>query len=107
MKNKGIPCIHVPKTMDLDLQTYSVGADSAINRISSYINDLKTTCKSHNRVMIVEVFGRYSGQIALRGGIAAEADCILVPEIKFDFDIVYEHIKKTFMRRIISSTYKS
>ena len=41
--NQGIKCIHVPKTMDLDLQTYSVGGDSTINRISRFTNDLHTT----------------------------------------------------------------
>ena len=62
--------------MDLDLQTYSVGGDSAINKISRIVEDLKTTGKTHNRVMIVEVFGRYAGHTAFRGGVAADADCI-------------------------------
>jgi 6-phosphofructokinase 1 len=103
LANQGIPCVHAPKTMDLDLQTYSVGADSAINRVSSFVSDLKTTGQSHNRVMVVEVFGRYAGHTAFRGGIGADADCILIPEVPVDFDVVYEHMKKNFMRRIIDS----
>jgi 6-phosphofructokinase 1 len=52
---QGISCVHVPKTMDLDLQPYSVGGDSAINRIAVMTRDLKTTGMSHNRVMVIEV----------------------------------------------------
>jgi 6-phosphofructokinase 1 len=100
LSSQGIPCIHVPKTMDLDLQPYSVGGDSAINRIAVFARDLKTTGMSHNRVVIIEVFGRYVGHTAFRGGIGAEADCILIPEIPVDFDIVYDHMKTTFFARI-------
>ncbi|MBI5055318.1 MAG: 6-phosphofructokinase [Nitrospirae bacterium] len=104
---QGIPCVHVPKTMDLDLQTYSVGGDSAINRIAVMTRDLKTTGMSHNRVMVIEVFGRYVGHTAFRGGIGAEADCILIPEIPVDFDVVYEHIKTTYFARIERSDVKA
>ncbi len=103
LAQQGIPCVHAPKTMDLDLQTYSVGADSAVSRVSSFVSDLKTTGQSHNRVMVIEVFGRYAGHTAFRGGIGADADCILIPEIPVDFDVVYKHMKKNFMRRIIDS----
>jgi len=103
LTNHNIPCVHAPKTMDLDLQTYSVGADSAINRIARFVEELKTTGMSHNRIMIVEVFGRYAGHTAFRGGLGADADCILIPEVPVDFDIVYEHMKKYFMARIRES----
>ncbi|MEJ2663410.1 MAG: 6-phosphofructokinase [Spirochaetia bacterium] len=101
--NQGIRCIHAPKTMDLDLQTYSVGGDSAINRIAAFAEDLKTTGMSHNRILVVEVFGRYAGHTAFRGGIGADVDCILIPEIPVDFDVVYEHMKYNFTRRITNS----
>jgi 6-phosphofructokinase 1 len=107
LSNQGIPCVHVPKTMDLDLQPYSVGGDSAINRIAVFTRDLKTTGMSHNRIIIMEVFGRYVGHTAFRGGIGAEADCILIPEVPTDFDIVYEHMKKTFFARIERSDVKA
>jgi 6-phosphofructokinase 1 len=93
--------------MDLDLQPYSVGGDSAINRIAVMVRDLKTTGISHNRVMVIEVFGRYVGHTALRGGIGAEADCILIPEVPVDFDIVYGHIKATYFARIERSDVKA
>jgi len=104
---QGIPCVHVPKTMDLDLQPYSVGGDSAINRIAVFTRDLKTTGMSHNRVLVIEVFGRYVGHTAFRGGIGAEADCILIPEVPCDFNIVYEHMKTTFFARIERSDVRS
>lgn len=105
--SQGIPCVHAPKTMDLDLQPYSVGGDSAINRIAVMVRDLKTTGMSHNRIMVVEVFGRYVGHTALHGGIGAEADCIMIPEIPVDFDVVYDHIKATYFARIERSDVKA
>jgi 6-phosphofructokinase 1 len=107
LTGKGIPCIHVPKTMDLDLQSYSVGGDSAVNRIAVFARDLKTTGMSHNRILVIEVFGRYVGHTAFRGGIGAEADAILIPEIPVDFDEVYEHMKTTYFARIERSDVKA
>lgn len=103
----GIPCIHVPKTMDLDLQPYSVGGDSAVNRIAIFTRDLKTTGLSHNRILVIEVFGRYVGHTALRGGVGAEADSILIPEIPVDIDVVYEHMKTTYFARVLRSDVKA
>jgi 6-phosphofructokinase 1 len=107
LTSQGIPCVHVPKTMDLDLQSYSVGGDSAINRIAVFTRDLKTTGMSHNRILVIEVFGRYVGHTALRGGVGAEADAILIPEIPVDFDELYEHMKTTYFARIERSDVKS
>ncbi|MBU4305437.1 MAG: 6-phosphofructokinase [Candidatus Omnitrophica bacterium] len=107
LSNNGIPCVHAPKTMDLDLQTYSVGADSTINRIAGYGQDLKTTGRTHNRIIVLEVFGRYAGHTAFRGGVAADADAILIPEIPIDFEVLYPHVKKRFTRRIEQSDVKA
>ena len=104
---QGIPCVHVPKTMDLDLMSYSVGGDSTINRIAEFIRDLKTTGRTHNRIMIIEVFGRYAGHTAFRGGVAGEADAILIPELPVDFRELYRHCKKVYTRRIIESDIKA
>ena len=106
LNNQGIKCVHVPKTMDLDLQTYSVGGDSTINRISKFTSDLRTTGLTHNRALIIEVFGRYAGHTAFRGGIGADADSILIPEINVDYEIVYNHFKKNYIRRLVSSDVK-
>ncbi len=99
----GIPCVHAPKTMDLDLQTYSVGADSTINRIATFLEDLKTTAATHNRILVMEVFGRYAGHTAFRGGVAADIDAIIIPEIACDFDILYQHMKQRYFKRIKDS----
>ncbi|MBD3246044.1 MAG: 6-phosphofructokinase [Candidatus Omnitrophica bacterium] len=107
LTSQGIKCVHAPKTMDLDLQTYSVGGDSTINRIAAFAEDLKTTGKTHNRIIVVEVFGRYAGHTAFRGGVAADADSILIPEIPIDIDIVYAHAKKRYFRRIEQSDVRA
>ncbi len=107
LNQNGIQCIHAPKTMDLDLQTYSVGGDSTINRIAQFVEDLKTTGRTHNRVLVTEVFGRYAGHTAFRSGVAAEADCILIPEVPVDWDVVYEHVVERFTRRIRQSDVHS
>ncbi|HOW36323.1 MAG TPA: 6-phosphofructokinase [Candidatus Omnitrophota bacterium] len=107
LSQQGIKCVHAPKTMDLDLQTYSVGADSTISRIASFAEDIKTTGRTHNRIIVMEVFGRYAGHTAFRGGVAADADAILIPEVPVDFDILYAHTKKRFIRRIEQSDVKA
>lgn len=103
----GVHCVHVPKTMDMDLQTYSVGADSTVGRIASFARDIHTTGRTHNRVMVVEVFGRNAGHTAFRGGIGAEADAILIPEISVDFDLLYQHMKQRYFERIAGSDVRA
>ncbi len=107
LAKNGINCVHAPKTMDLDLNSYSVGGDSTINRILKFTRDLKTTARTHNRIMVVEVFGRYAGHTAFRGGVGAGADSILIPEIPVNFDILYEHMHHTYWRRILGSDVKA
>ncbi len=103
LSKEKIPCVHVPKTMDLDLAPYSVGGDSTINRIASFAKDLRTSGETHNRIMVMEVFGRYAGHTAFRGGIAAQADVILIPEIQVDFKVIYKRCKELLCRRIQES----
>ncbi len=103
LAGRDIPCVHAPKTMDLDLMPYSVGGDSTINRIAEAVRDLRTTGRTHNRIIVLEVFGRYAGHTAFRGGVAADADAILIPEIPVDFDVLYKHLKSSFIRRIENS----
>jgi 6-phosphofructokinase 1 len=103
----GVRCVHVPKTMDLDISTYSVGGDSTVNRIARFITDLKTTGETHGRIMVVEVFGRYAGHTSFRGGVAGGADCILLPEIEADLEVVYRHVKETFLRRLGESATRT
>jgi len=102
-----IRCVHAPKTMDMDLQSYSVGADSSINRMAVFIEDLKTTAASHQRILVIEVFGRYVGHTAFRSGVAADADAVIIPEIPCDFDVLYQHMKERYFWRIMNSDVRS
>jgi len=100
LSKQGFPCVHAPKTMDLDLMPYSVGFDSTVNRIADEVRDLQTTGRTHNRIIVLEVFGRYAGHTAMRGGIAGGADVVLIPEIPVDFDVLYRRVKELFIDRI-------
>lgn len=107
LSQQGIKCIHAPKTMDLDLQPYSVGFDSTVNRIANFAQDIKTTGRTHNRIIVMEVFGRYAGHTAFRSGVAAEADAILIPEVPVDFDYLYTHCRNRFMYRVKNSDVRA
>jgi len=93
---KGIPVVGVPKTIDNDIRLTDVtfGFDTAVNTATEAIDKLHTTAKSHDRVMVVEVMGRYVGWIALHSGISGSADVILIPEIPYDIDKVCNRIRQ-------------
>jgi 6-phosphofructokinase 1 len=93
---KGIPVIGIPKTIDNDicLTDVTFGFDTAVNIATEAIDKLHTTAKSHDRVMVVEVMGRYVGWIALYSGISGSADAILIPEIPYDIEKVCRKIKQ-------------
>lgn len=92
----GVNMIGIPKTIDNDvLKTdKTFGFDSAVAVATDALNRLETTAKSHKRIMVLEVMGRYAGWIALYAGIAGGADAILMPEIPFDLNKVAEKIFK-------------
>jgi 6-phosphofructokinase 1 len=92
----GINMIGVPKTIDNDLDATDVtfGHDSAVYVVSMALDRLHTTASSHHRVIVVEVMGRYAGWIALHGGLSGGADVILIPEIPFSWESVYDKIHK-------------
>jgi len=91
---KGLPIIGVPKTIDNDMIGTEVtfGFDTAVTTATDAIDKLHSTAESHDRVMVVEVMGRYSGWIALNSGLAGSAHVILIPEIPFDIEKVCEKI---------------
>jgi phosphofructokinase-like protein len=93
---KGIPIIGIPKTIDNDISATEVtfGFDTAVNTATEAIDKLHTTAKSHDRVMVVEVMGRYVGWIALYSGISGSSDVILIPEIPFDIEKVCNKIRQ-------------
>jgi 6-phosphofructokinase 1 len=90
----GLNMVGVPKTIDNDLEAtdQTFGHDSAVFVVSEALDRLHTTASSHHRVIVVEVMGRYAGWIALNGGLAGGADIILIPEIPFIWQKVYDKI---------------
>ena len=99
-KQEGFPVVGVPKTIDNDLAgtDYTFGFDTAVQIVTEAIDRLHTTAESHKRVMVVEVMGRHAGWIANHSGMAGGADCILVPERKFNMDEVCALIRKRIDR---------
>ena len=97
---QGFPIVGVPKTIDNDLAgtDYTFGFDTAVQIVTEAIDRLHTTAESHKRVMVVEVMGRHAGWIAAYSGLAGGADCVLVPERRFNLGEVCALIKKRIDR---------
>lgn len=95
---KGLRVIGVPKTIDNDLDktVITFGFDTAVSFATECIDRLHSTAKSHSRILVVEVMGRYAGWIALESGISGSADVILIPEIPYNIEKVAEHLKQKF-----------
>jgi 6-phosphofructokinase 1 len=79
----GIRAVGVPKTIDNDLGATDLtfGFQSAVDCVADALDRLHTTAESHDRVLVLEVMGRDAGWIALYGGMAGGADCIVLPEL--------------------------
>ena len=92
---RGINVIGVPKTIDNDVACTDVtfGFNTAVSAATDAIDRLHTTAETHNRIMVLEVMGRYAGWITLESAIAGGADVALLPEIPYDIDKVVEKIK--------------
>jgi 6-phosphofructokinase 1 len=78
----GVSTIVVPATIDNDMvgTEYTLGFDTALNSILDATSKIRDTAASHERVAIIEVMGRHSGQLALAAGLAGGAEVILLPE---------------------------
>ncbi|MBI3857778.1 MAG: 6-phosphofructokinase [Planctomycetes bacterium] len=92
----GVPLVAVPKTIDNDLQATVItfGFDSAVACATDALDRLNTTAESHDRVIVLEVMGRYAGWIAVHSGIAGGANVILIPEIPFHYEAVVRKIQE-------------
>jgi 6-phosphofructokinase 1 len=90
------PIVGLPGTIDNDLcgTDFTIGYDTAINTVIDAVDKIRDTAESHDRLFIVEVMGRDSGLIALRTGIAAGAEAILIPESKTDLQSVFDRLEK-------------
>jgi 6-phosphofructokinase 1 len=86
----GVPVVGVPKTIDNDIEATVItfGFDSAVACATDALDRLRTTAQSHDRVMVLEVMGRYAGWIAAHAGISGGGDVILIPEIPFRYEAV-------------------
>ena len=94
----GVNVVGVPKTIDNDVTgtDYTFGFDTATNRVSSFLEMLRTTTKSHNRVMVAEIMGRYAGWITLSGGMAGGANMILIPEFEVPLSEICDMLRKRY-----------
>jgi len=83
---EGFPCIAIPKTMDNDVfgTDYCIGFSTAISRSVNFIHALRTSAGSHERIAIVELFGRYCGETSLIAAYLAGVDRAIIPEVPFD-----------------------
>lgn len=90
----GFPVIGVPKTMDNDVwgTDYCLGFSTAVTRSVDLIHQLRTPAGSHERISIIELFGRNSGATALYTGLLAGVDRVLVSEVPFDIDRIADFL---------------
>lgn len=91
----GIQVIGIPGTIDNDIKGthYTIGFDTAVNTAVQAIDKIRDTASSHNRVFVIEVMGRLSGQIALQSGVSCGAEDILIPESLYDFKRLLENLE--------------
>jgi len=96
LAQKGLCAVGVPKTIDNDLDktVITFGFDTAASFATGCIDRLHSTAEAHQRIMVVEVMGRYAGWIALESGISGTADVILIPEIPYDIYKVARKIEE-------------
>jgi 6-phosphofructokinase 1 len=83
---EGVKVMSIPKTMDNDVYGTDccIGFSTAVSRSSEHINRLRTSAGSHERIAVIELFGRNSGETALISGYLADVDRTLIAELPFD-----------------------
>jgi len=89
---EGVKVLAIPKTMDNDVPgtDYCIGFSTCVTRTISMTNSLRTSAGSHERFMVLEVFGRYAGFTAMLPTMAGAANRCVIPEHKFDIDRLTE-----------------
>ncbi|NTU93654.1 MAG: 6-phosphofructokinase [Chlorobiaceae bacterium] len=94
LQHRGIRVIAVPKTMDNDVygSDYCIGFGTAVTRSVQYIHQLRTSSGSHERITIVEVFGRSTGETCLISSYLAGVDRALIPEVPFDPETLADYL---------------
>jgi 6-phosphofructokinase 1 len=88
LHREGFPVLAIPKTMDNDVfgTDYCIGFSTAITRSVGFIHALRTTTGSHERIAVIELFGRYCGETSLISAYLAGADRAIISEIPFDLE---------------------
>jgi ATP-dependent phosphofructokinase / diphosphate-dependent phosphofructokinase len=86
LSNEGVPVVAIPKTMDNDVfgTDYCLGFSTAVTRSTQFIHQIRSSAGSHERVAIIELFGRNCGETSLMASYLAGADRALIPEVPFD-----------------------
>ena len=89
---EGVKVIAIPKTMDNDVPgtDYCIGFSTCVTRTIQLTNNLRTIAGSHERIMVLEVFGRYAGFTAMLPTMAGAANRCVIPEYKFNIDRLAE-----------------
>jgi len=92
LHDEGVPVIAIPKTMDNDVHgtDYCIGFSTAVTRGVQFIHNLRTSAGSHERIAVVELFGRYSGETSLITAYLAGVDRAVISEVPFDVDRLAE-----------------
>jgi 6-phosphofructokinase 1 len=86
LHTEGFPVVAIPKTMDNDVHgtDYCIGFSTAITRSINFIHNLRTSIGSHERIGIIELFGRNSGETSLISAYLADVDRAIISEVPFD-----------------------
>jgi len=92
LHKEGFRVIAIPKTMDNDVPgtDYCIGFSTCVTRTLELVNALRTSAGSHERFMVLEVFGRYAGYTAMVPTMAGAANRCVIPEFKFDIERLTE-----------------
>ena len=96
LHKEGFPVIAIPKTMDNDVfgTDYCIGFSTAVTRAVGFIHALRTSTGSHERIAVVELFGRYCGETSLISAYLAGVDRAIISEVPFDPKKLAELIMK-------------
>ena len=94
LHQEGVPVIAIPKTMDNDVHgtDYCIGFSTAVTRGVQFIHNLRTSTGSHERIAVVELFGRYSGETSLITAYLAGVDRAVISEVPVDIDRLAEFL---------------
>ena len=96
LHEEGVPLMAIPKTMDNDVfgTDYCLGFSTAVTRSVMFMNDLRTSAGSHERFLVVELFGRNSGETCLLASYLSGVDRAIIAEVPFDPDLVYDMLAR-------------